>query len=232
MADKVTKWTPEAMNLKDNIIEDIIKRVSDLKQIAKELEDTKMMLKMNTETKIVKMTNQKKKDDKMKSKSRKLVECHLCDKKFQIISDLENHIKTSHEDSETYNCDKCKKKFVTKWRLEKHGNLHSNIYTRQCKYFRNQTKCPFDELGCKFRHDTNTNESVTTKNDSTKLSEYSFNMLSTIYPNSWSVTSDDNSSFYTSTPRKCEECMDKSQCVECIVIHTLGQHGVARVLFS
>ena len=52
MADKVTKWTPEAMNLKDNIIEDIIKRVSDLKQIAKELEDTKMMLKVNTETKI------------------------------------------------------------------------------------------------------------------------------------------------------------------------------------
>ena len=82
------------MNLKDNIIEDIIKRVSDLKQIAKELEDTKMMLKVNTETKIDKMTNQKKKDDKMKSKSRKLVECHLCDKKFQIISDSENHIKT------------------------------------------------------------------------------------------------------------------------------------------
>ena len=119
MADKVTKWTPEAMNLKDNIIEDIIKRVSDLKQIAKELEDTKMMLKVNTETKIDKMTNQKKKDDKMKSKRRKLVECHLCD--------LENHVKTSHEDSETYNCDKCKKKFATKWRLEKHGNLHQTM---------------------------------------------------------------------------------------------------------
>ena len=86
---------------------------------------------------------------------------------------------------------------------------------KQCKYFKNQTKCPFDKLGCKFRHDLNTEDTILI--NSMTLSEYSFNMLS---------------SFYTSTPRKCEECLDKSKCVDCLVEHILGQHGVARILFS
>ena len=37
--------------------------------------------------------------------------------------------------------------------------------------------------------------------------------------------------FYISTPKKilsCEECLDKSECVDCLVNHMLGKHEVAR----
>ena len=41
--------------------------------------------------------------------------------------------------------------------------------------------------------------------------------------------------FYTSTPKKtlpCDECLDKSECVDCLVNHILGKHEVARLMFS
>ena len=41
--------------------------------------------------------------------------------------------------------------------------------------------------------------------------------------------------FYASTPKKtadCQECDDKSQCVDCIIKHLLGRHVVARALFD
>ena len=42
-------------------------------------------------------------------------------------------------------------------------------------------------------------------------------------------------SFWTSTPKKsidrCEECLDKSECVDCIVKHMLRRHGSARTKF-
>ena len=104
MADKETKWTTEARNLQINFIEDILKQVYDLKKAAKELEDIaiQMMIKVNTDTKIDELTNQKKKDKKVKSKSNQhLIKCDECDNKIQIISDLEKHIKISHEDYKT-----------------------------------------------------------------------------------------------------------------------------------
>ena len=52
MADKVTKWTMEARNLQTNIIEDIFKRVNDLKQIAKELEAIARQLKEQMHEKV------------------------------------------------------------------------------------------------------------------------------------------------------------------------------------
>ena len=42
-------------------------------------------------------------------------------------------------------------------------------------------------------------------------------------------------SFLTSTPKRsfirCEECMNKSECAECIVNHMLGRHGSAKTSF-
>ena len=80
------------------------------------------------------------------------------------MSDLEKHIKTSHQDHQSYYCDK---KFVTKWRLQKHERMHSNVKTRRCKYVKTHSKCPFEELGCKFRHDTKTEDTTTSQNNST-----------------------------------------------------------------
>ena len=40
--------------------------------------------------------------------------------------------------------------------------------------------------------------------------------------------------FVTSTPKKtfpCEECVKGFECTDCIVIHMLGMHGVAKATF-
>ena len=92
--------------------------------------------------------------DKIRGHSH-LVGCNICKETFQIISDLEKHIKREHKDSERFQCVYCKKKFVTNWRLEKHLKIHFKRTIKSCKYFANETFCPFEELGCKFRHDEN-----------------------------------------------------------------------------
>ena len=76
MADK------ESRNLQINIIEGILKRVSDLKQTAKELEDFARQLKkkMNTKTEMDELKNHMEKDKNVKSSSKH----NLCDKRFQI----------------------------------------------------------------------------------------------------------------------------------------------------
>jgi hypothetical protein len=48
-------------------------------------------------------------------------------------------------------------KIVTNWRLKKHvKKMHSNPRLKQCYYFKNDMQCPFDDLGCKFGHDFDT----------------------------------------------------------------------------
>ena len=45
----------------------------------------------------------------------------------------------------------------------------------------------------------------------------------------------EDTKFYTSTPKKtfpCEDCRIGSKCVDCIVLHTLGRHGVVREIFQ
>ena len=46
----------------------------------------------------------------------------------------------------------CNKDFYLKWRLEKHISVHSEN-TRVCHYFSHKQKCPFEQIGCKFRHE-------------------------------------------------------------------------------
>jgi len=44
----------------------------------------------------------------------------------------------------------------------------------------------------------------------------------------------ENSNFYFSTPRKtfpCEECEKGSECTDCIAVHMLGMHGIAKATF-
>ena len=81
-----------------------------------------------------------------------IVECNLCDKKFKIVSDLEKHVKNEHKEYKSHKCDECDKEFVTGWRLKKHLILHKERNIKHCKYFVSDEFCPFDELGCKFRH--------------------------------------------------------------------------------
>ena len=76
--------------------------------------------------------------------------CNICDKTFSTNCDLERHIKSSHE-SDTYECELCGKTFVLRWRLRKHVSSHET--ERYCHYYNNGKTCPFEEIGCKFRHE-------------------------------------------------------------------------------
>ena len=56
---------------------------------------------------------QKHKDDDSRT-------CKPCDKQFASRMDLRKHQQTEHEDEFTFECDKCKRTFTTKARLDKH----------------------------------------------------------------------------------------------------------------
>ena len=138
-------------------------------------------------------------------------------------------------------------KFFTEWRLRKHRKIHSDEKTRPCLYFKNQIRCPFDELGCKFRHSTGFQETTSNsriKENPTELSESSIDIQN------FSRESEDNveiHTFYISTPKKqdnsiknewfkCEKCINssllinKSQCIDCYLnehMHSLHMTGLS-----
>ena len=69
--------------------------------------------------------------------------CKLCEESFDKFVDLENHIEECHEKHNVFQCDKCEKGVVLKWRLNKHMQLHAETNIKPCHYFNN---------GCKFYH--------------------------------------------------------------------------------
>ena len=81
-----------------------------------------------------------------------LIKCESCDETFKKNCDLELHIQRSHFSVEMFECDKCGKQFVLKWRLRKHQDIHNNQNIRKCHYYNNNKKCPFEAIGCMFEH--------------------------------------------------------------------------------
>ena len=158
-----------------------------------------------------------------------IVKCDPCKIKFPNISSLEKHIKRKHTEYETYECEQCKKKFVTMWRLKKHAKMHSAIRIVQFPYFRNNLLCPFEELGCKFLHDSDIQENDITSD----ISEITTGSRSTgISCSEKTEDSFESLEFCTSTLKKpgqiksheskkrklqCENCTDKAQCDGCYV---------------
>ena len=49
-------------------------------------------------------------------------------------------------------CGQCGKEFYLKWRFSQHMKTHSCPKVKHCHYFNNKTVCPFEEVGCKFKH--------------------------------------------------------------------------------
>ena len=43
--------------------------------------------------------------------------------------------------------------FMSKFRLEKHKQMHLNVAIKTCHYFKRNKPCPYEILGCKFRHE-------------------------------------------------------------------------------
>jgi DNA-directed RNA polymerase subunit RPC12/RpoP len=69
-----------------------------------------------------------------------------------VIWSLEIHIQTYHDTARDFECDRCGKKFILKWRLKKHQRSHENQSNKKCHYFNNKKVCPFENLGCMFDH--------------------------------------------------------------------------------
>ena len=58
---------------------------------------------------------------------------------------------------ETYNCTLCDKTFHRKWRLAKHELAHNSLNVKFCHYFNNGKDCPYEEIGCMFKHEPSKN---------------------------------------------------------------------------
>ena len=83
------------------------------------------------------------------SKGRK--SCKKCGETFSLTCDLEKHMVTFHGASKSYSCEICTKSFYLKWRLEKHLLVHKDG-VKPCKYNKSGQNCPYDDVGCKFKH--------------------------------------------------------------------------------
>ena len=78
--------------------------------------------------------------------------CDHCDQIFDKQSDLENHM-TDIGIQGNHKCNQCESIFITDWRLKKHEKIHSTTKKRRnCHYFNSGKSCPFEKLGCKFKH--------------------------------------------------------------------------------
>ena len=87
----------------------------------------------------------------MTNKHKQIFQCDTCDKTFAVRYQLENHMK-EHMAIKEYKCEQCNLGFFLKWRLNKHVKGHSTIEQKFCHYFNNEKNCPFEEMGCKFKH--------------------------------------------------------------------------------
>ena len=77
--------------------------------------------------------------------------CEVCDKVFSESWKLETHLE-SHSKPKSNICDVCGKKFFLEWRLRQHVNVHENHKIQNCHYYNNAQECPFERVGCKFKH--------------------------------------------------------------------------------
>ena len=80
------------------------------------------------------------------------IKCESCEETFAKNCDLESHVEKCHDSVEKFECIKCGKIFVLKWRLIKHQDIHNNQRVRKCHYFNNLKNCPFEAIGCMFDH--------------------------------------------------------------------------------
>ena len=151
MGNEIVKMMKKLLNPEGNVFDDIVEVIVKLKMTIYELED--IGKKVLNDTNEIKEDTAEENNTIIADKSCfQIMKCNFCESKFKNISELERHIMEQHEEFETYDCDLCKKKFVTRWRLEKHAKMHSNLKIKICRYASNNEPCPFDKLGCKFKH--------------------------------------------------------------------------------
>ena len=81
----------------------------------------------------------------------KYFSCDDCDEVFDESWKLETHLET-HSKPKNFKCDVCEKGFFIEWRLRQHVSVHENQNIQNCHYCNNAEECPFERVGCKFKH--------------------------------------------------------------------------------
>ena len=117
------------------------------------------------------------KNKNTKKQAKESIECVVCDKKFETKEEINDHKKKYHlkqfkckyceevfdksykleKHLETHKkkdlkCNICSKEFHLEWRLKKHTLSHEQTSVKHCHYFNNDKVCPYEEIGCMFRH--------------------------------------------------------------------------------
>ena len=138
--------------------------------------------------------------------------------------------------------------------------MHLNVAIKTCHYFRRNKPCPYENLGCKFRHGLEnikknrnghhvehvinsseldgTHRKITEEDTVDYTIGHIVDKVSELDESDISLEKTPRQnvgSFHASTPKKsypCEECEVGSECLDCFVLHMLGRHGVARAVFS
>jgi hypothetical protein len=71
---------------------------------------------------------------------------------FTSNCDYEKHLEEEHKSNKKFSCKDCGKGFVIRWRLKKHENIHTSTMKKNCHFFNNNKRCPYEDLGCMFLH--------------------------------------------------------------------------------
>ena len=58
-----------------------------------------------------------------------------------------------HDIRKEFKCNRCDSQFFLEWGLNRHLRGHDEVNRKFYHYFNNGKLCPFDESGCKFKHE-------------------------------------------------------------------------------
>ena len=132
--------------------------------------------------------------------------CSFCDEHFEKHSDIEVHLDIAHSKQKDIQCDTCGKRIFLHWRLEKHKTMHTSSSTiKHCRYYLAKKTCPFNELGCKFLHETSQETEIRGE------SERILNANNSKQKNGEKITEAEEKQIY------CDNCDKNLQCDSCIV---------------
>ena len=115
-----------------------IEKDNDLKGIDGEVCDKTLIVKPNLK-------------EQTKARHSKTYECEFCDETFTESWKMEEHLE-HHGNERPFKCSICDKGFYRKWRMEKHTSDH-RVDIKFCHYYNNDKPCPYDKVGCKFKHE-------------------------------------------------------------------------------
>ena len=77
----------------------------------------------------------------------------MCNETLESSYTLELHIVAVHNIEKLHKCEMCDKRFLFKWKLQRHEKAHQDKTIRKCYFYNNRLECPFFENGCKFAHE-------------------------------------------------------------------------------